>query len=32
VKRLSTGDLVITADIPLAADVIEKGGYTLNPR
>jgi len=32
VKRLSTGDLVITADIPLAADVIEKGGYALNPR
>lgn len=32
VKRLSTGDLVITGDIPLAAEVIEKGGYALNPR
>lgn len=32
VKRLETGDLVITADIPLAADVIEKGGFALNPR
>ncbi len=32
VKRLDAGDLVITSDIPLAADVIEKGGYALNPR
>jgi uncharacterized protein YaiI (UPF0178 family) len=32
VKRLDTGDLVITGDIPLAADVIDKGGYALNPR
>lgn len=32
VKRVSTGDLVITGDIPLAADVIEKGGHALNPR
>ncbi|MEE9158769.1 MAG: YaiI/YqxD family protein [Gammaproteobacteria bacterium] len=32
VKRLSEGDLVITSDIPLAADVIEKGGYALSPR
>ena len=32
VKRLSDGDLVITGDIPLAADVIEKGGMALNPR
>lgn len=32
VKQLQTGDLVITADIPLAADVIEKGGHALNPR
>lgn len=32
VKRLSLGDLVITSDIPLAAEVIEKGGYALNPR
>lgn len=32
VKRLSAGDLVITSDIPLAAEVIEKGGHALNPR
>ncbi len=32
VKRLVAGDLVITADIPLAAEVIAKGGYGLNPR
>jgi uncharacterized protein YaiI (UPF0178 family) len=32
VKRLNAGDLVITADIPLAAEVIEKGGHALNPR
>jgi len=32
VKRLSAGDLVITADIPLAAEVIGKGGQALNPR
>lgn len=32
VERMSAGDLVITADIPLAAQVIEKGGVALNPR
>jgi len=32
VKRLVAGDLVITSDIPLAADVIEKGGIALSPR
>jgi uncharacterized protein YaiI (UPF0178 family) len=32
VRRLSEGDLVITADIPLAAEVIEKGGHALTPR
>jgi uncharacterized protein YaiI (UPF0178 family) len=32
VKRADAGDLVITADIPLAADVIEKGAHALNPR
>ena len=32
VNRLGIGDLVITSDIPLAAEVIEKGGYALNPR
>ena len=32
VKRLETGDLVITADIPLASDAIQKGAHALNPR
>ena len=32
VKRCSAGDLVITSDIPLAAEVIEKEGYALSPR
>lgn len=32
VLALEVGDLVITADIPLAAQVVEKGGYALNPR
>lgn len=32
VERVKAGDLVITGDIPLAADVIEKGGHALNPR
>jgi len=32
VKRLEPGDLVITADVPLASDVIAKGGHALNPR
>lgn len=32
VERLEPGDLVITADIPLAAEVIDKGGLALNPR
>ena len=32
VKRFGAGDLVITGDIPLAAEVIEKGGQALNPR
>lgn len=32
VQELQAGDLVITADIPLAAQVIEKGGHALNPR
>src|ERR1700722_4305238 len=29
---VAPGDLVITADIPLAADVVAKGGQALNPR
>ncbi len=32
VKRLNMGDLVITSDIPLAAEAIEKGAHALNPR
>jgi uncharacterized protein len=31
-RRVEPGDLVITADIPLAAQVIEKGGHALDPR
>ncbi len=31
-RRVAPGDLVITADIPLAAQVIERGGHALNPR
>lgn len=30
--ELNAGDLVITADIPLAAEVLRKGGHALNPR
>lgn len=32
VKRVEKGDLVITGDIPLAAEVMEKGAAALNPR
>jgi uncharacterized protein YaiI (UPF0178 family) len=32
VKRVAAGDLVVTADIPLAAEVIAKGGRALDPR
>ena len=32
VKRAGSGDLVITADIPLAAEVMENGVHALNPR
>nr|WP_319395028.1 YaiI/YqxD family protein [uncultured Desulfobacter sp.] len=32
VALLDKGDLVITSDIPLAAQVLEKEGYALNPR
>lgn len=32
VELVSAGDLVITADIPLAADVVAKGGQALDPR
>ena len=32
VKRVGKNDLVITGDIPLAAEVIEKGAHALSPR
>ncbi len=32
VRRVTEGDLVITSDIPLAAEVIEKGAVALSPR
>ena len=32
VKRLEAGDLVITSDIPLADEAIEKGAYALRSR
>ncbi|WP_100635950.1 YaiI/YqxD family protein [Marinomonas sp. ef1] len=32
VDNIDTQDLVITADIPLASDVIEKGALAINPR
>jgi uncharacterized protein YaiI (UPF0178 family) len=32
VERVAAGDLVITSDIPLAADVIDKGALALSPR
>ena len=31
-NRCETGDLIITADIPLAARVVEKGALALDPR
>jgi uncharacterized protein YaiI (UPF0178 family) len=32
VKEMQPGDLVVTADIPLAAEVIARGGQALDPR
>jgi len=32
VRRLCPGDLVITADIPLASEILGKGGMALSPR
>ena len=32
VKKVNAGDIVVTSDIPLAAEVIEKGGHALSPR
>lgn len=31
-ELVGNGDLVVTADIPLAAQVLERGGHALNPR
>jgi uncharacterized protein YaiI (UPF0178 family) len=31
-QNLIAGDLVITADVPLAAEVVAQRGYALNPR
>jgi uncharacterized protein len=32
VKLVQVGDIVITGDIPLAAEVIEKGAHAISPR
>lgn len=32
VQQVAEGELVITADIPLAAEILEKGAEALNPR
>ena len=32
VKEINAGDIVVTADIPLASNVIDKDGIALNPR
>lgn len=32
VEHMSAGDLVVTQDIPLAAEVVEKKGIAINPR
>ena len=32
VQQCAPGDLIITADIPLASEVIDKGAHALNPR
>lgn len=32
VRRIDAGDLIITSDIPLANDAIEKGALALSPR
>jgi uncharacterized protein YaiI (UPF0178 family) len=32
VEMIQPGDLVVTADLPLAADVVAKGGRALDPR
>jgi uncharacterized protein YaiI (UPF0178 family) len=32
VEQMEPGDLVVTADVPLASRVVDKGGTALNPR
>jgi uncharacterized protein len=32
VRLVAAGDLVITADVPLAAQVVDKGGIAIDPR
>ena len=32
IALMSGGDLVVTGDLPLANDVIQKGGFAINPR
>jgi uncharacterized protein YaiI (UPF0178 family) len=31
-QQVVAGDVVVTADIPLAADIVEKNAYGINPR
>ena len=31
-QQVVAGDIVVTADIPLAADIVEKNAYGINPR
>jgi uncharacterized protein YaiI (UPF0178 family) len=31
-QQVAAGDIVVTADIPLAADIVEKNAYGINPR
>lgn len=31
-QQAEAGDIVVTADIPLAADIVEKGAHGINPR
>ena len=31
-ERLTEGDLVVTQDVPLAAEVVDQGGFAVNPR
>ena len=31
-ERMNPGDLVVTQDVPLAAEVVDKGGFAINPR